>query len=121
MSLSEADLETVISSQCTLVKDCIEQHTARLGLTLKNLVQVCCTDEDREEEERREHEESCRDHVALARQWSVRVSAAFRARCLVLYTRFPPQRSWKRREKGAAPRESRVWGEMRAPKTGKAT
>ena len=56
------------NGQTKLVKDCIEQHTARLGLTLKSLVQICCRDQDREEEEGREHEEGCRSHDALACQ-----------------------------------------------------
>lgn len=50
------------------MKDCIEQHCARLKLTLKNLVEVCRIDEDSQEQETCEHEERGRCHAGLPKR-----------------------------------------------------
>ena len=52
MSLSEAERSTK-ESGCSLVKDCIERHCARLELTLKGLVQVRRIYEDSQKEKGR--------------------------------------------------------------------
>jgi hypothetical protein len=50
-----------------LVKDCIEQHFARLLLTLKSLVEVCCTSQDREQQESRKQQDCGWNHGDLPR------------------------------------------------------